>query len=136
MPYLQHEAWGDRKGTMRHFPKALTIRQPWAWLIVSGQKDIENRTWKTNYRGPLLIHAASSFAHMSFEEIEDRYRVKLPTRDKLRRGGIVGICDLVDCVTKHRSKWFGGPYGFVLRNAKARRFEPMNGRLNLWDYPP
>jgi hypothetical protein len=87
---------------MKHPMKALSIRQQWAWLIVSGQKDIENQTWKTNYRGPLLIHAASSFAGMSFEEIEDGYRVKLPPRDKLRRGGIVGDCDLVDCVAKHR----------------------------------
>jgi hypothetical protein len=121
---------------MRDSFKALTIRQPWAWLIISGHKDIENRTWKTNYRGPLLIHAASSFASMSFEEIEDKFRVKLPPRDAMRRGGIVGICNLVDCVTKHRSKWFEGPYGFVLENAKSRRFQPMNGRLNLWTYPP
>ena len=121
---------------MRHAVKVLTIRQPWAWLIVSGYKDIENRTWKTNYRGPLLIHAASSFARIPFEEIEARYRVKPPSRDKMHRGGIIGICDLIDCVTKHRSKWFAGPYGFVVRNAKAQRFEPMIGRLNLWNYPP
>lgn len=62
--------------------------------------------------------------------------VKLPPREKMRRGGIIGICDFVDCVTKHRSKWFAGPYGFVLRNAKAQRLEPMKGRLNLWNYPP
>ena len=116
--------------------KALTIRQPWAWLIVSGQKDIENRTWKTNYRGPLLIHAATAFASMPFDKIEDKYRIKLPQRDKMRWGGIVGICDLVDCVTTHRSKWFIGPYGFVLQDAKPRRFEPMSGRLNLWSYRP
>jgi hypothetical protein len=37
--------------------KALSIRQPWAHLIVAGIKQIENRTWTTRYRGPLLIHA-------------------------------------------------------------------------------
>jgi hypothetical protein len=36
---------------------SLSIRQPWAWLIVQGHKPIENRTWPTTYRGPLLIHA-------------------------------------------------------------------------------
>jgi len=38
--------------------KALSIRQPWAWLIVDGYKDIENSTWHTNYRGPALISPA------------------------------------------------------------------------------
>jgi len=39
------------------FFHSLSIRQPWAWLIVQGHKPIENRTWPTTYRGPLLIHA-------------------------------------------------------------------------------
>ena len=37
--------------------RALSIRQPWAWLIVNGHKDIENRSWRTKYRGPFLVHA-------------------------------------------------------------------------------
>ena len=41
--------------------KALSIKQPWAWLIVNGYKDIENRTWKTNYRGTFLVHASKGF---------------------------------------------------------------------------
>jgi len=40
--------------------KVLVIRQPWAWLIVHGYKDIENRTWKTRYRGALLIQASAN----------------------------------------------------------------------------
>jgi len=43
---------------------------------------------------------------------------------------------LAHCVTTHRSKWFIGPYGFVLQDAKRRQFEPMSGRLNLWSYRP
>jgi hypothetical protein len=38
-------------------PVALSVRQPWAWAIVSGYKDVENRSWPTNYRGTLFIHA-------------------------------------------------------------------------------
>ncbi|WP_229215634.1 ASCH domain-containing protein [Duganella sp. CY15W] len=38
--------------------KALSIRQPWAWLIVNGYKDIENRSWSTNVRGKVLVHAS------------------------------------------------------------------------------
>jgi hypothetical protein len=116
--------------------KAITIRQPWAWLIVAGKKDIENRTWKTHYRGRLLIHAASRMADQPLSEVEEEYGVKLPPLVEMRRGWIVGICDLVDCVTEHRSKWFEGPYGFVLRNARKRPFREMKGALNLWDYPP
>ncbi len=40
--------------------RALTIRQPWAWAITCGLKRVENRTWSTNYRGPLLIHAGKT----------------------------------------------------------------------------
>ena len=40
--------------------KAISIRQPWAWLIVNGYKDVENRTWKAKYTGALLIHAGAS----------------------------------------------------------------------------
>lgn len=41
--------------------KALSIRQPWAWLIVNGYKSIENRTWNTRIRGTILIHAGKGF---------------------------------------------------------------------------
>jgi hypothetical protein len=40
--------------------KCLTVCQPWAWAIVHGRKHVENRTWATDYRGPLLIHAGGS----------------------------------------------------------------------------
>jgi len=115
--------------------KAITIRQPFAWLIVKGRKDIENRSWRTHYRGPLLIHSASKFANVPLSEIEDTYQVRLPAIDKMKCGGIVGVCELVDCVTEHRSKWFDGPYGFVLRNARELPFRKISGGLGLWNYP-
>jgi hypothetical protein len=40
--------------------KALTIRQPWAWATIYGGKDVENRRWRTAYRGPLLIHSGQN----------------------------------------------------------------------------
>jgi hypothetical protein len=40
--------------------RVVTIRQPWAWAIVYGGKDVENRRWRTSYRGPLLIHAGQN----------------------------------------------------------------------------
>src|ERR1051326_1498970 len=41
--------------------KALSVRQPWAWLIIYGGKDIENRDWPTSHRGPTLIHAGKQW---------------------------------------------------------------------------
>jgi hypothetical protein len=50
--------------------KALTVKQPWASLIVEGIKNIENRTWKTNFRGRILIHAATQSEYVGIREIE------------------------------------------------------------------
>ena len=68
-------------------------------------------------------------------EVEKKYRVKLPPRDEMRLGGIVGSCEVVDCVAEHRSKWFIGPFGFVLKNAQKRPFKKVGGALGLWNYP-
>jgi hypothetical protein len=113
--------------------KAITVRQPFAWLIVSGRKDVENRSWRTHYRGPLLIHAAKKFHEMPLSDIADVFRVRLPPIEDMKCGGIVGICELVDCVDEHRSKWFVGPFGFVLRNAKELPFIEKTGGLGLWN---
>jgi hypothetical protein len=40
--------------------RAISIRLPWAWLIVNGFKDVENRSWRTRHRGTILIHASKS----------------------------------------------------------------------------
>jgi patatin-like phospholipase/ASCH domain-containing protein len=71
--------------------KSLSIRQPWASLIISGVKDVENRTWPTRYRGPVLIHASLRVDDTSSEDIERRFGVRLPA--ELPLGGIVGISE-------------------------------------------
>lgn len=48
--------------------KALSIRQPWAWLIVHGGKDIENRSWHTKFRGRFLVHAAKGMTSNEFTQ--------------------------------------------------------------------
>ena len=121
--------------------KALSIRQPWAWLIVNGYKNIENRTWFTKYRGPVLIHAAKTPEPISFFEVISYYDLDLEPADVfLQFGGIVGQAEIVDCVSSHESKWFHGPRGFVLENARPLPFEPYRGQLGLFEaqyaFPP
>src|SRR5258707_9619527 len=110
--------------------KALSIRQPWAWLIVTGHKDVENRTWTTKYRGPLLIHASVTPDDVS-TDIVNRYGIPIDTA-ALHYGGLIGQVELVDVVTRSQSKWFVGPFGFVLREPRALSFTPARGMLNLF----
>jgi hypothetical protein len=118
--------------------KVLVIRQPWAWLIVHGFKDIENRSWKTRYRGTLLIQASANLpARRMLEEdclFARALGAELP--EEFDTGGIIGIVQLVDCVTSSRSKWFHGLVGWVLTKPKTLRFMPLKGRLGLFDPPP
>lgn len=131
---------------------ALSIRQPWAWLIVNGYKDIENRDWLTPYRGVFLVHAgkkctvADYDAAMLFIEacVDPALVHQVPDIGELQLGGIVGQAELVDCVTRHPSPWFtgcdadtpGGPaYGFVLQHGKPLPFMPWKGRLGFFNVP-
>lgn len=111
--------------------KALSIRQPWAWLIVHGYKDIENRSWPTRFRGSVLIHAGKRF-DQNFDDAEDWawYGVEKP--DHLDFGGIVGEALIVDCVSAYSSQWFTGPYGFVLREEHPLPFRPCRGLLGFF----
>lgn len=123
---------------------AISIRQPWAWLILHAGKDIENRIWPTKVRGRVFIHASK-------EMTKDEYRVaaaflasgdpplraaldQLPAfdADALQRGGIVGEVEIVDCVNTSASPWFVGGWGFVLRHAKPLPFRACPGRLGFF----
>jgi hypothetical protein len=113
--------------------KALSIRQPWAWLIVTGYKDTENRSWRTNYRGSLFIHAGRAIDPTSLDQIEGRYGLRIPAK-KLLRGGIIGAVELVDVVKEHSSRWFdGGGFAWVLANPNPLGFIEVSGRLGLFD---
>ena len=120
--------------------KAITVRQPWAHAIVHLGKTVENRTWKSSYRGPLLIHAASTMTreeYRRFAEFMEEERIgRVPNRHELQLGGIIGMAEMVACVSASTSRWFFGPNAFVLRNAKPVPFIPMPGRLNLFDVDP
>lgn len=118
--------------------KAISIRQPWADAIIYGGKDIENRSWATSYRGPLLIHAAATvLSGAAMDEAEDFVAKRAPIFSPLsnppyERGGIIGVVDLVDIVRKSDSPWFVGPIGWVLANPRPLPFQAMKGRLGLF----
>ena len=116
--------------------RVLSVQQPWAWLIVHGLKDIENRTWFTSYRGPLLIHASQRVDREWMDIIYSLLAKEgLPMPRDLPTGGIVGIVDLVDVVRHYESPWFEGPWGWVLENPRPIPHIPAQGRLGLWTPP-
>jgi len=104
--------------------KALTIHQPWASLIITGEKTLENRGWRTTYRGPLLIHAGLVTRGITFD---------------LPRGVILGVVDLVDCVPLADvagQPFAEGPICWKLSN--PRRFPrpiPLRGKMGVFDVP-
>jgi len=117
--------------------KAISIRQPWAWAIVNAGKDIENRTWSTKYRGPVCIHAGvhkNMDDHLGAAMFMQGMDIVAPLFIHMRRGGIIGVADIVDCVDASESPWFFGPYGFVLRNVRPVAFIHVNGALGFFDW--
>lgn len=121
-------------------PLALSIRQPWAWAIINAGKDVENRDWKTKFRGPVCIHAAKKAARHEYEDAAffmhfDLYpQVVAPLTMDVDYGGIIGVAEIVDCVEASDSPWFFGRYGFVLRNARPVDFIQVKGALGFFDW--
>lgn len=121
----------------------LTIRQPWAWSIINGGKDVENRSWLADYRGPLAIHV-SAFRNWRaiggcLEWIQQHVPLaRIPSREELELslGCIVGIVDVVDCVRHSSSKWATpDDWHWVLKNPNRVRPVPYKGRLRLFPCP-
>ena len=125
--------------------KVITIKQPWATLIVKGYKEYEFRTWKTKYRGDILIHAGKGIDKSAIKRFE-YLDLEYPTGMIIAKAAITD-CVLVDddfrkeiikkdpLVYKGISKkenWNG--YGFKLENVKEIDPIKINGKLSLWDY--
>jgi len=123
----------------------LSIRQPWAWSIFMLGKDVENRSWATKYRGPLLVHTGKHFYPPEIREnVRDCARMakkaghaipdKITMHElKEQTGGIVGIVDVVDCIRDSLSPWaIPGEWHWVLADARPLPFYPCLGRLGLF----
>ena len=124
--------------------KAITIKQPWASLIVYGIKEIENRNWRTNFRGRILIHSSAKGDIAKFGCLQPNQRLKVLNTpisricfNDLPFGSIIGSVEIVDCVQNHPSIWADkGVYNWVLANPILfkKTFENVKGKLSFWDY--
>jgi hypothetical protein len=99
--------------------KALSLKQPWAWCVFHG-KDVENRTWRSSYRGSLLIHASKTWDQAGYEYLISHMgtgnELEIPEKGDwiaYKFGYLIGRVTMVDCVQNHKSSWFTGPWGFV-----------------------
>lgn len=131
--------------------RMLTLRQPWAWLVVFGGKNVENRSWGTEYRGPILIHAGKEMTRAEYRKAHEyalRYDIEIPDAEALDFGGVVGIADLVDIVspqsidpkTLARRRWHMRPedapsgkpqFGWLLQDITPVEFIPCQGAQGL-----
>jgi ASCH domain len=119
---------------------AITVKQPWAWALIFGGKDIENRDWRTNYRGPIAIHAASRTTRSDHDAaamfMRNRCDVVCPEYDDLSRGTFQGVMNLTDCVDTSSSYWWIGKHGFVMKDPKPLPEPiPYKGMLGIWPVP-
>ena len=122
--------------------KVLTIRKPWASLIINGYKKYEFRSWKTNYRGKILIHTSQKIEKEMLSRFKD-YNLNCIG------GSIIGEAELTDCIlvdenfnqnlrkidnivygrSNHVEK-----YAWKLENVKKYDEPiPMKGKLGLWN---
>lgn len=115
--------------------KALTVRPAFAWAIFNAGKDVENRSWPTNYRGPLVIHASASIASAdddadTIEEVNPAAKVPI----ELECGAVIGIVDVVDCRRDSSSPWAeSDSWHWVLANPRPCEPVDVKGKLGFWE---
>jgi hypothetical protein len=118
----------------------LSVRQPDAWAIIAGFKDIENRWWPTNIRGRIFIHAGKNKTQLQegMEYLQRKGVKRLPREEDLTFGAIIGSVEIVACVDKHRSKWRAKSvtFGFVLANPRRLKVPvPLKANAKMQRVP-
>ena len=125
--------------------KAITIKQPFASLIAAGLKEYEFRTWKTKYRGEILIHAGKGvdkkamkkFEHLNLEYPSGCISAKvtlsdcIKVDDELRKELSERNAEIYSSIIKH-TEWEG--YGFKLENIVKTEPMPAKGKLSIWEF--
>lgn len=125
--------------------KAITICQPYAHLILQGRKTCENRTWFTNYRGPIYIHAGKNLSWLDLEGDRDA-SYDIAMKD-MQFGAVIAIANLVACIRQDSRlimEWLGkmteeqkhhvnGPFCWILDRVEPVGPWPWKGAQGLWD---
>ncbi len=126
-------------GVMSQPTKTLTIHQPWAWAIAAGHKTVENRSWTTSYRGPLLIHAGRSRRSLADgRRFLERLGFAAPEDYELPFGAIVAIAWLVECASVREvvaDPFAEGPWCWILQDVRPVRPVPTAGSQGLFGTP-
>lgn len=135
--------------------QALSIRQPWAHLIVRGFKKAEVRSWSTPFRGRLAIHTSSAKPTRADEEfvwndpvLDAAVGEIADSMASLPRSAIVGFVDVVDCITGRQASrrlskeeraltggYSGDDWLWMLERPQEIRPVPIDGKLRLWTVP-
>ena len=128
--------------------KVLSLTEPYATIIKEGKKIIETRSWKTNYRGKLYIHASSTKIPKKYRENKDL--MNLVDINNLNYGYIVCSCELIDCVKMtdefiekvklNNEEYISGiyardRYAWILKNIEILD-KPIKakGHLGIWNF--
>ena len=125
--------------------KVLSIKEPWASLIMNGTKKIETRSWKTKYRGEIYIHASLSKAKIIKPEVYELIKDM-----NFKCGYIICKCNLVDCIymtdkyvndmkINHYEEYICrhyevGRYAWIVEDVKVIEPIEAKGKLGLWNY--
>ncbi|OJW52290.1 MAG: hypothetical protein BGO63_15365 [Candidatus Accumulibacter sp. 66-26] len=139
--------------------KALSVRQPWAWLLIrpdltdpalravalaAGEiKDVENRTWATKHRGPFLVHAGQAFDMEGYLWVKRLFpQIPLPRPGRYDLGGIIGRAVLTESIPPEKarngqvkSRWYMGEHAFMVANSEPLPFRKVKGKLNFFEVP-
>ena len=124
--------------------KVISIKEPFANLIKENIKNIETRSWKTNYRGEIYIHASKVSDKTRTQELSD-----LTKNLKMNNGNIIAKATLVDCkymdqkfikeIKQNKTEYLCGDYkegryAWILKDIKKIKPIKAKGKLNIWNY--
>lgn len=128
--------------------KVISLREPYASLIKNKKKLVETRSWKTNYRGELFIHASKT--KVTKDDLSNKELMGLLEDTSLSYGKVICKCKLVDCVymtkefvedlkdNNHQEYICGiyseGRYAWILEDIEVIDKIPAKGKLNIWNY--
>lgn len=122
---------------MKEF-KAISIKQPWAWLICNGIKDIENRNWRTSFRGKVYIHVGAKGAKEPYMIFTDEQgdaidHLVMDVLDSYKqRSAIIGSVEIVDCVINHPSIWAEKTIGVT--DSNTQEFIPHKDNKLIYNW--